>query len=132
MPSKTVTVAFVNQPMKNPSFGSIKTTEGEFFSVKKAMLSRFTKGMVCTVDYEVNQVNDRQFYNIIGIQENVPQSAANAGVSHAATEKDKIISRIAIAKSLIESHPDMSAIGNVEALQDIGEQWLNWIYRDHA
>lgn len=51
MPNASVTVQFVNQPKPGKKFGSIKTDELGYLSVKPENLSLFTKGAKYVVEY---------------------------------------------------------------------------------
>ena len=39
-----IEVAFVNRPNKNPKFGSIKGTDGNYYSIGADVLDRYRKG----------------------------------------------------------------------------------------
>lgn len=75
MPSKQVTIAFVNQPVKNPNYGSIKTKDGEYYSVKKALLDKFVKGQSYVIDYAVK---DNGYMDCLGVQEQASHNTPGA------------------------------------------------------
>jgi hypothetical protein len=54
MPQARVTIDYVNQPNKNPKYGSIKTKEVGYVSVVKEALGQFTPNEVCTISYTTN------------------------------------------------------------------------------
>lgn len=65
MPTEQVTIAYVNPPKPGAKKGSIKTQDGRYFSVWPDKLGGFSKGMSCTIDYDISTTDDgRQFYNL--------------------------------------------------------------------
>ena len=52
MPEIEITCQYVNAPKPGKKMGSIKSSEGEYYYVDPAMLQRFSKGEVCTVEYD--------------------------------------------------------------------------------
>lgn len=132
MPSKTITAQYVNDPKPggNQNYGSVKSSDGEFFSVKKAQLSQFQKGGVYTIDYDVNNIGGRDFFNVTQIRQDVPQKAANTAVAAAENRSgnDRRIGRLAIAKSMIEAHPipHLAATG-IQELVRVADAWWEWV-----
>lgn len=63
-----LTPDFVNQPQKNPKFGSIKCG-ATYYSVPKDMLPAFQKGVPTTVDVEQN---DKGYWNVIRVYNGAP------------------------------------------------------------
>ena len=52
MPEVEITVQYVNFPKEGKRRGSIKTAEGEYYWADAATLKRFSKGEVCTLEYD--------------------------------------------------------------------------------
>ena len=62
----TVEVAFVNQP-KNPGWsGSIKTSDGQYYSVKESDLGLFQKGQKYTIGYDEVTKGGKTYRNFNG------------------------------------------------------------------
>jgi hypothetical protein len=86
MPQAKVTIDYVNQPNKNPKYGSIKTQELGYVSVAKEALGQFMQNEVCTISYATNP---KGYHNLVQKMAHVPRPAANgpiAGVAAAMTE----------------------------------------------
>ena len=59
-----IKVDFVNEPDKNPDFGSVKA-DGKYWGVPKEMLSQFEKGKTYTIGYTTTEGrNGKTFYNV--------------------------------------------------------------------
>lgn len=62
----TAEVQYVNQPSKNPNFGSIKTKDGTYYSVRKSQLGLFEKGKVYTFEFSTNEKGYHSFERMMG------------------------------------------------------------------
>lgn len=51
MPTADITVSFVNYPKAPKKYGSIKSSEGHYYSSLPPMLRQFQVGEVCKVEY---------------------------------------------------------------------------------
>ncbi len=76
MPTETVTIAFVNERKVGKKFGSIKSEDGTYYSVKPDQLALFKKGGVYEIQYGFDKTNTyRNFERIVG------SSPANATIA---------------------------------------------------
>ncbi len=67
MPTETVTIAFVNEPKVGKKFGSIKSEDGTYYSVKPEQLALFKKGGTYEIQYGLDKTNTyRNFERIVG------------------------------------------------------------------
>lgn len=62
----TAEVSYVNQPNKNPNYGSIKTKDGTYYSVRKSELGMFEKGKVYTFEFSTNEKGYHSFTRMTG------------------------------------------------------------------
>jgi len=54
MPEIEITCQYVNAPKAGKKLGSIKSSEGTYYYTDPAMLSRFSVGEVCTIEFDVS------------------------------------------------------------------------------
>ncbi len=59
-----IEVAFVNRPNKNPKFGSIKGTDGIYYSVGADVLDRYRKGQVFDAPVASRDYQGKTYYSI--------------------------------------------------------------------
>lgn len=59
-----ITVEFVNQPSKNPKFGSIKGADGVYYSIGAGVLERYRKGMSFDAPVTSRDYNGKTYYSI--------------------------------------------------------------------
>lgn len=79
MPVATVTVDFVNQPKEGKKFGSIKTKELEYISVKPEDLAKFSKGSKYQIEYTQTDQGYKNFVRIVAQSNGVaPNGSRNA------------------------------------------------------
>ena len=84
MHEATITAEYINQPDKNPDFGSVKSGS-IYYGVPRAMLSQFEKGKTYTVGYTTTEGrNGKTFYNIKELRSSIapkPQTNGHAPVN---------------------------------------------------
>lgn len=80
METETVTIAYVNQPKKNPKFGSIKTEGGDYISVPVGSLKLFEVGGTYEISYTYDATGQyKNFKSIVGSSpENKTRAPAKA------------------------------------------------------
>ncbi|HZS57594.1 MAG TPA: hypothetical protein VFA65_24550 [Bryobacteraceae bacterium] len=79
MQEATIKVEFVNEPDKNPDFGSVKA-DGKYWGVPKNMLSQFEKGQTYTIGYTTTEGrNGKTFYNVKELRSH--KQTTNGGTS---------------------------------------------------
>lgn len=59
-----IEVAFVNRPNKNPKFGSIKGTDGIYYSIGADVLDRYRKGMTFDAPVSSRDYQGKTYYSI--------------------------------------------------------------------
>lgn len=147
MPFTAITAKFVNPRKPGFPHPSIKDTNGTSWGFKdKGLVSQFQAGHTYDIEYGETQAgNGKTYFNILRLATSpqpspqpqqqprpIPQPQAQSPAYQttldAAEIKNRLITRVAIAKSILESHPDMQIIGNVAAQQDVANQWLAWVY----
>lgn len=121
MPQITLNIATIQPPRASaPKYGSVKTAEGKYYSYPIEKMT-FQPNSTVTVMYDEKPgSNGKVFYNITDVlpdRPDVPPPAGNRNSQHYDL-KDRIITRIAIAKSCIEA--------GGYALAD-AQQWLDWV-----
>lgn len=79
MPTATVEVKFVNQPDKNPAFGSIKTADGTYYGVPKFMLADFQQGGVYDIEYKTREFKGKEYHSISERPTPTTQTASATG-----------------------------------------------------
>ena len=52
MPEIEITCQYINPPKEGKRRGNIKSAEGEYYWTDGTMLKRFSKGEVCTIEYD--------------------------------------------------------------------------------
>ena len=94
-----VTIDYVNQPNKNPKYGSIKTKELGYVSVPDESLSQFHQGETCQINYSTNPKGYHNLNQKVPLitptmpsMQNPPQMAATP------IEKDRRILESVLAK----------------------------------
>ena len=119
MPVAAINIKYVNPPKQaGGKYGSVKTDQNIFYSYEVA-LCNFQPNTTVTVEYEETPgQGGRVFNNIKRVLPTSAPGAAQAQGQSTYTFKDKIITRIAIAKSCIEA-------GNC-SLAD-AQSWLDWV-----
>ena len=101
MHEATITVEYVNEPDKNPDFGSVRAG-GRYYGVPKNMLSQFNKGQTYTVGYtETEGKTGKIFYNLKEIRSAAaatasPPTGHNNPPNGNGADKDKKISALAL------------------------------------
>ena len=109
-----ITVQFVNQPNKNPKFGSIKSTDGVFYDIGAAHLDKYRQGMTFDAPVKEREWKGKTYYSIPDSFNPASDGTYPAQNGHTApappraapapyADKDDLITRLAILKSLIES-----------------------------
>ena len=66
MQTAQVTVAYVNEPQKNPNYGSIKSADGIYYGVHKSKLHLFNKGQTYNIVYTTNEKGYHSFKEFVG------------------------------------------------------------------
>ncbi len=79
MPSATISVQYVNQPKAGKKEGNVKTTNGEYYGVKPAMLAQFSPGGTYTVEYDSRMWNSKEFKSITTITAAQAPAAGTGG-----------------------------------------------------
>ena len=51
-PTAEITVQYVNAPKQGKKFGSIKSSEGDYYGAPPSLLRFFKAGEVCTIEYK--------------------------------------------------------------------------------
>jgi hypothetical protein len=59
-----IEVAFVNRPNKNPKFGSIKGTDGIYYSVGADVLDRYRQGQTFDAPVSSREYQGKTYYSI--------------------------------------------------------------------
>ncbi len=125
-----IEVAFVNRPNKNPKFGSIKGTDGIYYSVGADVLDRYRKGMVFDAPVASRDYQGKTYYSIpdsfdpntVGaiipqpnghVANNSPAPPRPAGNGY--VDKDVLITTTALMKSFIET--GQFGLTDLEALE---------------
>lgn len=107
-----IEVAFVNRPNKNPKFGSIKGTDGNYYDISANVLDRYRKGMVFDAPVKTREYQGKTYYSIpdsfdpntVGAIIPAPNGQTAPPRQNGYAPKDEeLITRLAILKSLIES-----------------------------
>jgi hypothetical protein len=121
-----IEVAFVNRPSKNPKFGSIKGTDGIYYSIGADVLDRYRKGMVFDAPVSSREYQGKTYYSIPdsfdpvqqlgGTNEDYRTAARSQPNGHAPAQalvaqargggyvdKDLLITTTALMKSFIET-----------------------------
>ena len=62
MPQVTVKAQYVNRPGKNPKYGSIKSADGNYYSIPVDRLDDFKQGETYSFEYTVQNVKGRDYY----------------------------------------------------------------------
>ena len=79
MQTAQVTVAYVNEPQKNPNYGSIKSADGIYYGVHKSKLHLFNKGQTYNIVYTTNEKGYHSFKEFAA-----PTPSASPPPAHAA------------------------------------------------
>lgn len=79
MPVATVTVDFVNEPKPGKKFGSIKTKELAYVSVKPEDLNKFTKGSQYQIEYTETAEGYKNFVRVVGTSSTAPKNGSHNG-----------------------------------------------------
>lgn len=104
-----ITVEFVNRPGKNPKFGSIKSTDGVYYSIGADVVDRYKKGMTFDAPVSSREWQGKTYYSIPDSFDPsvnstpAPQTNKPAMNGHAGgCNKDILITATALMKSFIE------------------------------
>lgn len=105
-----ITVEFVNRPNKNPKFGSIKSTDGVYYSIGADVLDRYRKGMTFDAPVSSREYKGKIYYSIpdsfdpsASAAAPAPQPSRPAVNGHGGgCNKDVLITATALMKSFIE------------------------------
>jgi hypothetical protein len=104
-----ITVEFVNEPNRNPKFGSIKGKNGVYYSVGADVLHRYKSGMTFDAPVQSRDYKGKTYYSIPDSFDPgdapstpAPQPKPN-GNGAGYVRDDDYICRQAMAKSMIEA-----------------------------
>lgn len=128
MSTKTFTVDFVNDPKEGKKKGNIKCSDGAYLGLWPSDKHLFEKGKTYTAIVDEHEWQGKTYYTIKSpgkggaVKEEGASPAAPQAPSGASSSKDDTITRIAIAKSCIEAHEDMSA----------ADRWYAWVMRQNV
>ena len=102
--SADIRVNFVNQPDRNPKFGSIKIDppigESSYVSVPKNMLGLFSVGQRCTILYSSREYNGKTYYTVDSVKSTANGAAAAPGGGRYGVTDDATAERIFVAGAL--------------------------------
>lgn len=147
MPQLNVTPKYVNPPKPGKKYASI-SVDGVYYSFDPAKipLHSFQKGVPIDIEYTVSDVNGNTYYNIqrVRAQNNGQGYAGGGGAASSVTftapgggasppnpnamskadwaAKDAHVTRLAIAKSCIESNQTL----------EVADLWLSWVNQKAA
>src|SRR5262249_53368769 len=98
-----IKVQYVNPPKEGKKLGSIKSADGQYYSVFEKMLDQFTKGMTCKVEYSSRTGDDGREWRTITkvLGNNGSVGPKNDYRSRANPAEAKAIAVLAIAKECI-------------------------------
>src|SRR5690242_2949452 len=99
MTTAQVTVQYVNQPNKNPKYGSIKTAELGYVSVPAENLNQFSQGEVCTINYSTNPKGYHNLNQKVSAATPAPAMNGHAQPALAGSAKDESIFVQAMVKA---------------------------------
>lgn len=107
-----ITVQFVNRPSKNPKFGSIKGTDGVYYSIGADVVDRYRQGMSFDAPVTSKEYQGKTYYSIpdsfdpstsaAASPKTNGHSAALANGDFRGPNKDVLITTTALMKSFIE------------------------------
>lgn len=110
MPVAQVTVDFVNPPKEGKKFGSIKTKELAYVSVKPSDLGQFTKGSAYQIEYTETAEGYKNFVRIVG----KPNGAAPNGARNADSARDIFVTGV-VGRAMGSGKFGMDEIGLLTA-----------------
>lgn len=65
MNQATIVVKYVNQPQKNPDYGSVKDDQGQYWSVPKNLLTAFPGPGTYSIEYTIS---DKGYKNVKSVK----------------------------------------------------------------
>lgn len=77
MAQATVKAVYVNQPGKNPKYGSIKGDDGHYYSIPVDRLGDFKQGESYSFEYSTQNVKGRDYYTFTRFTDASAKPAAN-------------------------------------------------------
>ena len=120
MPNETaeITVQYVNYPKEGKKYGSIKSSEGDYFSAMPPMLRMFTTGEVCTIEFKTTPEGYKNLVKKIGTTKAPPLSPPPRQRTNPIDTENMFVT--ALLKSFIEAGKiELSTTDIVAAIQDI-------------
>lgn len=64
MPTAVVEVQYINQPDKNPDFGSIRAADKTYYGVHKSKLGDFEKGNTYEITYTTKNIRGKDYHTV--------------------------------------------------------------------
>jgi hypothetical protein len=121
MPIETVTVAFVNEPKPGKKYGSIKSEDGIYYSVKPEQLALFKAGGTYEIQYGLDKTGTyRNFQGISGASPSNPTQASNG---HTKSVEMFVMGTIGRALQGSGTFPDAADL--TEWVRSAREAWVN-------
>jgi hypothetical protein len=127
MHTATIEVAYVNEPKEGKKMGSVKTTDGEFYSVWPDKLANYIPGAVYEVEYTESEFKGKTYKTIKGVKSRTGPAAkaagANAPARNGHTQSVEMFVMGTIGRSLqgTGTYPDKEVL--VGWLEDAKDAW---------